>query len=121
MDVYEILSTYAPVVGVHGNVDDEEVKNTFPMRKILEVGKYRVRVVHGHVGKKSTLKNAMNAFADEDIDIIIFGHSHIPLVRYAGKTLLINPGSPTYKRKLPFYSYGVLELSNTIKVSLEYF
>ena len=50
------------------------------------------------------------AFKDEELDIIIFGHSHMPVVRYVGRTLLINPGSPTDKRRLPRFSFAQLRI-----------
>src|SRR5699024_5863136 len=121
LSVYEELAAYAKVVGVHGNVDSPEVKDRFPKSEMVEAGGFRIGITHGHGEKKTTEKRALDAFAGEQVDVIIFGHSHIPLIRYAGDIMLMNPGSPTYKRKLPFYSFGILEIEKCIRASIIYF
>lgn len=121
MEVYEKLLTYAKVIGVYGNVDVPEVQAFFPRYNRIDVKGFRIGIVHGHGEKKTTEKRALEAFANEDVDILIFGHSHIPMIRYFGKVMLMNPGSPTYKRNLPYYSYGILEIEEQIKASLVYF
>ncbi|MFP3472622.1 metallophosphoesterase family protein, partial [Micrococcus sp. SIMBA_144] len=65
---------------------------------------------------KTTEKRALEAFEGEDVDVIIFGHSHIPFSRFMKGILLFNPGSPTDKRKLPYYSHGVLTIEETWKI-----
>src|SRR5690625_1450734 len=121
LDVYETLSTYAKVEGVFGNVDTPEVKQFFPKQKVIETNGFRIGVVHGHGEKMTTEKRAREAFSDESTDIIIFGHSHIPMIRYFGNELLMNSGSPTYKRKLPYYSYGVLEIGERFHSRIVFF
>ncbi|MFB4165109.1 metallophosphoesterase family protein [Alteribacillus sp. JSM 102045] len=114
MDVYNELKSYGELHGVYGNVDDEEIRKVLPERKVIEVQGFKIGIVHGHGEKKTTEKRAVEAF-DEELDVIIFGHSHLPLLRYMGKTMLFNPGSATDKRKLPYFSYGLL----TIKENLQ--
>ncbi|MFS0576460.1 metallophosphoesterase family protein [Sporosarcina sp. 179-K 3D1 HS] len=116
MQVYEELSQYAEVIGVSGNVDDEDIRRSFPLKQTVEVSDYRIGIVHGHGEGKTTEKRALEAFEDEAVDIIVFGHSHIPMMRYAGKTLMINPGSPTAKRKLPNYSFCILHIEQEVRV-----
>lgn len=121
MEVYEELSTFSQVVGVYGNVDSEQVKTNFPLKQSIQVESFNIGIIHGHGEKKTTEKRVLEAFSNQEMDIIIFGHSHIPMLRYVGKTLLMNPGSPTYKRILPYYSFGILELDHTIRASFIYF
>lgn len=113
LEVYEELKKYGEVHGVYGNVDDEEIIQQLPKKKVINVAGWKIGIVHGHGAKKTTEKRAMEAF-EEELDMIIFGHSHLPLLRYIGKTMLFNPGSATDKRKLPFYSFGKLTLSEEI-------
>jgi predicted phosphodiesterase len=40
--------------------------------------------------------------------VVVFGHSHIPLNEENDGQLLLNPGSPTWKRQAPFTSMGLL-------------
>lgn len=121
MEVYEMLSEFAEVKGVTGNVDGEEMRGKFPLQQVVEAAGFRIGLVHGHGEKKTTEKRAQEAFEGETLDLIIFGHSHIPMLRYANKTLLLNPGSPTYKRKLPRYSFAVLNLGEEIHAELIFF
>ncbi|WP_369797420.1 metallophosphoesterase [Paucisalibacillus sp. EB02] len=79
-----------------------EFYERFPEKDVFEVNGYEIGIFHGHGEKKTTEKRAQETFQDESFDIIVFGHSHIPLVRYVKKTLLFNPGSPMDKRALPY-------------------
>ena len=119
LDVYEQLNTFAPVHGVYGNVDGEEIKAQFPYKQILEFEGRRIGLIHGHGEKKTTEKRVVEAFKDEALDVIIFGHSHLPLVRYVNKTMLFNPGSVTDKRKLPFlFVWNLSRLMKTFTRSM---
>lgn len=119
--VYEELADYAPVFGVHGNVEDAEILQKFPDKKIITLHGYKIGIVHGHGEGKTTEKRATDAFGDENVDIIVFGHSHIPMLRYFKKCLLINPGSLTQKRTNPYYSFVVLELGDSLDVRHVFF
>ncbi|MDQ0220452.1 metallophosphoesterase [Peribacillus cavernae] len=116
LDVYQELLTYAPVEGVSGNVDGEDIKERFGEKRILQINGKRIGVVHGHGEKGTTEKRAIAAFAEEDVDLIIFGHSHIPVKKQSDGVMLFNPGSPTDKRRQPAYSYGVITIQGTIHV-----
>ncbi len=66
-------------------------------------------MVHGDAGRARTAhENAVAAFADQLVDVVLYGHSHRPVVDRRGPTLVANPGSPTDKRMMPEFSYGVL-------------
>ncbi|MFD2761606.1 metallophosphoesterase family protein [Lentibacillus juripiscarius] len=121
MDVYEELSQYGKVTGVYGNVDDTALQEHLNARETITINGYKIGVVHGHGKKKTTEKRAIEAFTGESADIIVFGHSHIPLVRYFKKQLLINPGSPTDKRTLPYYSFAILDIGEELHADLIFF
>ncbi|RIW35144.1 metallophosphoesterase [Bacillus salacetis] len=114
MALCELLQKYGPVEGVSGNTDNQDIKDAFPKSKILNAGGFSIGVVHGDGTGKTTEKRALEAFPEKP-DIIIFGHSHIPYLRFVQGILLFNPGSATVKRKQPLYSFGILELDNEIK------
>lgn len=109
-ELYEELNRYAPVTGVYGNVDGEDMKEIVPARQLITLAGYSIGVVHGHGEGKTTEKRALEAFAEQPPDLLIYGHSHIPVLRYFKKTLLFNPGSVTDKRRLPYYSFGLLTI-----------
>lgn len=121
MEVYHMLKEYAEVKGVYGNVDREDIKEQFPAKEMLEVHGHKTGIIHGHGDKKTTEKRALEAFEGEEVDIIIFGHSHIPILRYFKKKLLLNPGSPTDKRTLPYYSFAILTVGEEIRAEHVFF
>lgn len=104
------LEAIAPFDGVAGNNDGAELVRRFGLTKILELGKSCVGLVHGHGGERgSTEQRARAAFANRPLAAILFGHSHVPLCERRDGTWLINPGSPTDKRRQPRYSYAVID------------
>ncbi|WP_328591362.1 metallophosphoesterase family protein [Brevibacillus migulae] len=122
MEVFEELSSLAPVKGVYGNIETTAIRESFPQKLLLELAGYRVGVVHGDSGKgKTTPDRAISAFADEQVDLIIFGHSHIPFHETRNGIILFNPGSPTDKRRQPFFSYGWLELEKELSLQHHFF
>ncbi|MDQ0255658.1 putative phosphoesterase [Evansella vedderi] len=114
IDVFHQLSAFAPVDGVFGNVDREDIKKIMPEKKIITIKGWKIGIFHGHGDRKTTEKRAIEALYGE-VDCVVFGHSHIPYLRYVKKTLLFNPGSPTDKRKNPFYSFGIFTIYDTIR------
>ncbi|WP_156643649.1 metallophosphoesterase family protein [Lentibacillus sp. JNUCC-1] len=124
MDVYETLKNYAPVTGVYGNNDNDDIRAVFSDRAVVEFSGFpKIGVVHGHGTGKTTEKRAAEAFLNEETppDIIVFGHSHIPFLRYMKKQLMVNPGSPTDKRTQPYYSFAVLKMGETVDIKHVFF
>src|SRR4051794_21464599 len=72
VDVYNHLKTFTNVEGVFGNVDGEEIKDMFPEKRIVEAGGYKIGITHGHGTGKTTEKRAVQMFADDKVDCIIF-------------------------------------------------
>lgn len=72
----------------------------------------RLRSGHSNTATRGrcTLDRAYNAFADDGVNIVLYGHSHIPFRSRRDGVLLFNPGSPTDKRFNPAYSYGSFRL-----------
>ena len=121
IDVYKERQSYARVEGEYGNVDGQEILGLLPFKNMVEVCGFIVGITHGHGKGKTTEKRAISAFDDENVDCIIFGHSHIPVNRYEGEILIFNPGSPTDKRRQKHYSFGVITISDKIAAELIYF
>lgn len=119
IDVYKELKKYANVVGVFGNVDGPDIKEAFSEKIILDIDQFKIGVVHGHGKGKTTEKRALAHFEGEELDCIIYGHSHIPSIKTVGKTMLFNPGSPTDKRRQPKYSFGLIT-TNGGKLNIEH-
>ncbi|WP_281863696.1 metallophosphoesterase family protein [Planomicrobium okeanokoites] len=110
LDVFFELSAYTETIGVAGNVDPWEIVDRFGKKKIVTVENLKIGIVHGDGTGKTTEHRAVEAFAEDEVDLIVFGHSHIPLMKEINGVTLFNPGSPTDKRRQPQYSFGLLEV-----------
>jgi len=99
------------VKGVHGNMDDEEVKSLFPRRQMFYIEKCLIGIYHGEGARAQVLDFVKKEFAYKKPDIVIFGHSHCPLNECIDNVLYFNPGSPN-DIIAPYCSYGILEIEN---------
>jgi putative phosphoesterase len=106
----ESLQKAAPTVAVRGNADPLDLIETLPDRIWIEAGSRTVLLLHGHHGK--TALKAARAAASPEIDLIVFGHSHKPLIDQEGHTILLNPGSPTERRWNPHFGVGLVRVSD---------
>jgi len=106
------LARIAPVEAVAGNNDQPDLVTRFGVRRIVEVGGLRVGLTHGHLGVgRTTPDRALATFAATPVDIVAFGHSHIPLIEWRGTVLLVNPGSPTDRRRQPAPTFALLDVA----------
>jgi uncharacterized protein len=105
--VLDALSVIAPVLAVYGNVDP--LDGFLPESVETEAGGLSVHVSHGHeLGSPVPGK----LLARYSADIIIFGHTHRPLVHRDGNRLVINPGAAGPRRFDSQPSVGVLRITN---------
>ncbi|MFN8590801.1 MAG: metallophosphoesterase family protein [Thermomicrobiales bacterium] len=107
--VLDELVSVAPVVAVRGNADPPDLISSLPDHLVIQAGPMTILVLHGHRGK--TARQAARAVASPDIDLIIYGHSHRPMIEREGATILFNPGSPVERRWNPHFGVGLVELS----------
>lgn len=120
--VIDSIKEYKNFIGVLGNCDDNKIKETVNDKEIIEVLGKKIGIFHGHGKGKNTLDRAYNSFIDDNVDIILFGHSHQPLIKTKNKVLLLNPGSPSNKRKERWYSYIILDIDKeNIDVNIRFF
>lgn len=103
------------VRAVAGNMDTAETKKILPEKEVIKIGKYTIGVTHGYGHPAGLIDILEKMFKDDDVDVIVFGHSHTPFNEKKGKILLFNPGSPTDKVFAPFNSYGILEINDKIE------
>ncbi|ADM69857.1 Putative metallophosphoesterase MG207 [Paenibacillus polymyxa E681] len=108
--VYERLAEFAPVQGIAGNNDGMDIVKRLGYQRIVEAQGKRIGMVHGHGWRGSTENIALNTFKGETLDCLIYGHSHIPVVKTIDGQLVLNPGSPTDKRGEDEYSFIVLTI-----------
>lgn len=119
--VIDKLEKIAPVIAVYGNNDSDELKSFLLQKRIIELGKFKIGILHGDGEKGTTLQRLPIFFMGNQLDCIIFGHSHIPFNKIINNTLYFNPGSPTNKRRQKKFSVGILNLRETIEAEIKFF
>lgn len=90
------LEVIAPVHAVFGNVDGSEVRDRVRETVELERLGQRIAVVHGHQWGSPRADDLLAAFPD--FAVIVYGHTHQPLVERHNTALLVNPGSAGQRR-----------------------
>jgi putative phosphoesterase len=104
-----LLATGLPVIGVAGNNDGPALHRRLPEIARATVDDVRLAVVH-ETGASTGRERRMDE-AFPDTDVLVFGHSHIPWDTTTPQGLrLLNPGSPTDRRRQPRCTYALLEL-----------
>jgi len=106
LSVLRELEALGPVVAVHGNVDDAEVRSVLPGQAVIEAGHLRIGVVHDAGPARGRLARLRARFPGAAA--VVFGHSHMPLLERDGDGFQIfNPGSPTERRRAPRHTMGL--------------
>lgn len=101
-----------PVYAVSGNCD---MDRHLPRHLILELGEHRAYLTHGHMQYVSSGLDCLIREAEQcGCDVVMFGHTHMPLIDYTCPgMLLLNPGSISMPRQ-PGYerSYMIIEITD---------
>jgi putative phosphoesterase len=108
-DILTELEVLAPVSAVYGNTDAFEIRSRCPEVVRLELEGFVVVVTHGDQFGSPTPDALIKAFPDAEI--IVFGHTHLPLLELRDFTVTVmNPGAagPARFGKRP--SVGIIEL-----------
>jgi putative phosphoesterase len=103
------LETLAPVYAVFGNTDGFDVRARVKERVAVELEGWPVLVTHGH--ELGSPRPAALRDAYPDARIIIYGHTHVPLVEQLGDVLVVNPGAAGPARFGLEPSVAILELT----------
>ena len=108
-DVLDELAGYAPVHAVRGNNDGPDIAD-WGAPDVLEVTLAGVRVAMVHDSGPAPGRLARMRRRFPQADLVVFGHSHIPLTETGDGLRIFNPGSPTDRRRQPKGTIGILRL-----------
>lgn len=98
--------------GVYGNMDPLEMRAILPDRKVLNIGKYRVGLIHGWGSSEGLEERIQPLF--HDVDVIVYGHSHKAVNHVKDGILFFNPGTATGYSSSGVHSIGILEFGETV-------
>jgi putative phosphoesterase len=109
--VLDELAEYAPVHAVLGNNDGPDVAAWgAPETLELDVAGLRVAMIHDSGQKAGRALRMRRRFPDADL--VVFGHSHIPMDLTEAGVRIFNPGSPTDRRRQPHGTIGLLDVED---------
>ncbi len=111
-----------PVEMVSGNND---FFSDIPRDKFIQIGKYYIMLTHGHrYGVNYGVENIKEIALLEGADIVMFGHTHQPLIDLTNDNILaVNPGSITQPRqsgRIPTYILMELDRMGEVHFTLNY-
>ena len=108
----------AALLGVYGNNDGPALRARLPEVARLSVQGVRLAVVH-ETGP-ATRREERCAARYPGVDVLVFGHSHIPWDSVAANGMrLLNPGSPTDRRRQPAGTYLTAAIDDGALVDVE--
>jgi putative phosphoesterase len=100
------LAAYAPVKAVRGNMDAPDLD--LPESLEFGFGGVRVAMIHDSGRKQGRRARLRRRFPDARV--VVFGHSHIPFLEDEDGLMLLNPGSPTDRRRQPRHTFALLRV-----------
>jgi putative phosphoesterase len=107
----EELKALAPLTVVMGNCDGWDVRDWgAPEETRVEIGGLTIGMLHDSGPKIGRWERMRERFPEARV--VVFGHSHLPWNEDRDGLLVFNPGSPTWKRRAPFPSMGLLWIEN---------
>ncbi len=104
----ELEALGPPVHAVHGNIDDAELRRLLSRTTVVEAGGCRIGMIHDpgpRAGRGERLAGRFPGCA-----AVVYGHTHLPEMTREGGLWILNPGSPTERRRAPTHSMLVLEI-----------
>jgi putative phosphoesterase len=104
--VLEELRGLVRIEAVHGNMDEPDLKSTLPERAVVKAEGLRIGLVHDPGPAHCRHQRLVEWFPG--CHVVAYGHTHLPEVTRHGETWIVNPGSPTERRRAPGHSLAVL-------------
>src|SRR5439155_12280172 len=115
--VLEELRLLARVEAVHGNVDEPELRSALPERLVVQTEGLRIGLTHD-AGSAAGRHERLRAWFPRS-DLVAYGHTHHAEVDYAAGGWIVNPGSPTERRRAPARTMIVIRAGRPELIELE--
>jgi hypothetical protein len=93
----ELRALGPPVLAVRGNADEPALQALLPAQRVVDVEGARIGMTH--VPGPAAGREARLAARFPGCDAVVYGHTHVAQVERVGGTWILNPGSPTERRR----------------------
>ena len=114
----QLKTVCSNVKAVYGNMDPYEVRRALPEKEVIAVGNLKIGVMHGYGLPNKLIDLMAEVFKKENVNLIIFGHSHSAVNEKRDNIIYFNPGSATDKIFGPHNSYGIIEINDKIETKI---
>ena len=105
------LEAFAPVEAVFGNMDEPALREALPERRVVSVEDVRIGMVHVPGERAGREERLVSWFPG--CDAVVYGHTHVPQLERHRGVWILNPGSPTERRRAPRRSLMVVDVVET--------
>jgi putative phosphoesterase len=106
----ELTALGPPLRAVHGNMDEAALRERLPATLVTEAGGLRIGMTHDagpRTGREERLVRSFPGCA-----AVVYGHTHLPHVSRVGEVWILNPGSPTERRRAPAHTMILLTVTS---------
>ncbi len=117
IEYYKELKKIKPLKAALGNLDTPELSKFLKPKESFSLGKFKIGIMHG-LGKPDGVLDLVKKEFDNTYDLVVFGHTHQPAIESIGKTIFLNPGSPTDKIFAPVNAYAIVDIGDTLKTEI---
>lgn len=109
VETLKLLQQKVTVYGVWGNMDDGSARKALPEVTIVEHQGFKIGITHGF-GAPFGMADKVRSKFREKVDMILFGHTHVPHQETKEGILFFNPGSLSFNNDRRQLTYGILEI-----------
>jgi putative phosphoesterase len=113
-DLVEYFRSYNNFYGIAGNHDPQSVKKILPKTDVILVNGKRLGLLHGYRFPFFYQPRSLARFKKDNVDAILYGHTHVIRNEIANNILFFNPGSASALWPAPWKTYGVLNVGETV-------
>ena len=110
--IAEYLSSQKELIAVCGNMDSYDIRKTFAQKKMIVIDGFKIGLTHGGGAPFGIESRVREEF--DDVDVIVYGHTHTPANHWVKNILFFNPGSPT-RSFIQQVTLGILHVGEKIE------
>jgi putative phosphoesterase len=110
--VAEYLSSLKELIAVCGNMDSQDIRKAFPQKRMIEIKGFKIGLIHGG-GSPYGIESRIRDEFDE-VDAIVYGHTHTPVYHQVKNIYFFNPGCGT-RSFIQRPTLGILHLGEKIE------
>lgn len=110
IDVHALreLRQLRDVRAVQGNMDSMQLRTILPVKEVLEIEGKRIGITHGSGGRRGIEERVRTVFDGDQVDVIVYGHSHQSQNEVIDGILFFNPGTAGD-------SFGILTIGEEVR------